>query len=102
MILPMNSGAEAVETAIKVARRWGYAVKGVPENRDIIVMEGNFHGRTTTIVSFSNDPAATQGYGPYTRASRWSSTATPTRSRRPSPTTPWPCCSSRSRARPAS
>ena len=67
MILPMNSGAEAVETAIKVSRRWGYSVKGVPENRaHIVVMEGNFHGRTTTIVSFSNDPDATQGYAPYT------------------------------------
>ncbi len=67
MILPMNSGAEAVETAIKVSRRWGYQVKGVPEQQaHIVVMEGNFHGRTTTIVSFSNDPDATQGYAPYT------------------------------------
>src|SRR3954453_10817501 len=66
-ILPMNSGAEVVETAIKVSRKWGYQVKGVPENRaTIIVMEGNFHGRTTTIVSFSNDPDATVGYAPYT------------------------------------
>jgi ornithine--oxo-acid transaminase len=66
-ILPMNSGAEAVETAIKVSRRWGYQVKGVPESRaHIVVMEGNFHGRTTTIVSFSNDPDATWGYAPYT------------------------------------
>jgi len=67
MILPMNSGAEAVETAIKVARRWGYHVKGVPEERaSIIVMDGNFHGRTTTIVSFSTDAVARTGYGPYT------------------------------------
>jgi ornithine--oxo-acid transaminase len=67
MILPMNSGAEAVETAIKVARKWGYLVKGVPENRaTIVAMEGNFHGRTTTIVSFSNDPVATAHYAPYT------------------------------------
>ncbi|WP_121254303.1 ornithine--oxo-acid transaminase [Nocardioides ferulae] len=67
MILPMNSGAEAVETAIKVARRWGYLVKGVPEHRaTIVAMEGNFHGRTTTIVSFSTDPVATAHYSPYT------------------------------------
>ncbi|HSF03093.1 MAG TPA: aminotransferase class III-fold pyridoxal phosphate-dependent enzyme, partial [Solirubrobacterales bacterium] len=57
MMLPMNSGAEAVETAIKVSRRWGYQVKGVPEDQaEIVVMTGNFHGRTTTIVSFSDDP----------------------------------------------
>ena len=67
MILPMNSGAEAVETAIKVSRKWGYQVKGVPENRaTIVAMEGNFHGRTTTIVSFSTDPDATHDYAPYT------------------------------------
>jgi len=67
MILPMNSGAEAVETAIKVARKWGYQVKGVPENQaTIVAMEGNFHGRTTTIVSFSTDAEATAGYAPYT------------------------------------
>ena len=67
MILPMNSGAEAVETALKVARRWGHQVKGIDENRgDIIVMDGNFHGRTTTIVSFSTDEEARAGYGPYT------------------------------------
>jgi ornithine--oxo-acid transaminase len=67
LILPMNSGAEAVETAIKVSRRWGYEVKGVEEAQaSIIVMEGNFHGRTTTIVSFSNDSDATTGYAPYT------------------------------------
>jgi len=67
MILPMNSGAEAVETAIKVSRKWGYQVKGVPENHaTIVAMEGNFHGRTTTIVSFSTDPDATHDYAPYT------------------------------------
>lgn len=67
MILPMNSGAEAVETAIKVARRWGYETKGVAEgNATIIVMDGNFHGRTTTIISFSDDAVARNHYGPYT------------------------------------
>ncbi|GAA1768595.1 ornithine--oxo-acid transaminase [Nostocoides vanveenii] len=66
-VLPMNSGAEAVETALKVARKWGYRVKGVPEGQaTIIVMEGNFHGRTTTIVSFSDDKVAHDDYGPYT------------------------------------
>ncbi|MGW0193200.1 ornithine--oxo-acid transaminase [Nonomuraea sp. NPDC003201] len=67
LILPMNTGAEAVETAIKVARKWGYEVKGVePDQANIIVMEGNFHGRTTTIVSFSTDPEAHDNFGPYT------------------------------------
>jgi ornithine--oxo-acid transaminase len=67
MVLPMNTGAEAVETAIKTARKWGYEVKGVPAGRAVIVaFEGNFHGRTTTIVSFSTDPDARGGYGPYT------------------------------------
>lgn len=67
MVLPMNTGAEAVETAIKVARKWGYEVKGVPADRaEIVVMGGNFHGRTTTIVSFSDDPDARDGFGPYT------------------------------------
>jgi ornithine--oxo-acid transaminase len=66
-VLPMNSGAEAVETAIKVSRRWGYEVKGVPQdNASIVVMEGNFHGRTTTIVSFSSDDDARRHYAPYT------------------------------------
>ncbi|MGB3186778.1 MAG: ornithine--oxo-acid transaminase [Ornithinimicrobium sp.] len=66
-ILPMNTGAEAVETALKIARKWGYTVKGVtPGAAKIIVMEGNFHGRTTTIVSFSDDPEAHDHYGPYT------------------------------------
>ena len=67
MVLPMNTGAEAVESAIKVARAWGYRVKGVPADRaEIIVMDGNFHGRTTTIISFSNDPDARADFGPYT------------------------------------
>jgi len=67
VVLPMNTGAEAVETAIKVARKWGYRVKGVPANQAvIIVFGGNFHGRTTTIISFSTDPAARGDFGPYT------------------------------------
>jgi ornithine--oxo-acid transaminase len=67
MMLPMNTGAEAVETAIKLARAWGYLVKGVPDGRaKIIVADGNFHGRTTTIISFSDDPLAHDHYGPYT------------------------------------
>lgn len=65
--LPMNTGAEAVETAVKLARKWGYRVKGVPEGRAVIVvMEGNFHGRTTTIVSFSDDKVAREEFGPFT------------------------------------
>ena len=67
MVLPMNTGAEAVETAIKTARKWGYEVKGVPPGQAVIVaFEGNFHGRTTTIVSFSTDEQARGSYGPYT------------------------------------
>ena len=67
VVLPMNTGAEAVETAIKVSRKWGYEVKGVvPDQANIIVAEGNFHGRTTTIVSFSTDPVAREGFGPFT------------------------------------
>ncbi len=67
MVLPMNTGAEAVESAIKVARAWGYRVKGVPDGRArIIVADGNFHGRTTTIVGFSTDPDARNGFGPFT------------------------------------
>lgn len=66
-VLPMNSGAEAVETAVKLARKWSYEVKGIAENAaKIIVCENNFHGRTTTIVSFSNDPDANKNYGPFT------------------------------------
>jgi ornithine--oxo-acid transaminase len=67
MILPMNTGAEAVETAVKTMRKWGYKVKGIePGKAEIIVFEENFHGRTTTIVSFSTDPIAHDDYGPYT------------------------------------
>jgi ornithine--oxo-acid transaminase len=67
LVLPMNTGAEAVETAIKVSRKWGYEVKDVPADQaKIIVMSGNFHGRTTTIVGFSDDPDAREGFGPFT------------------------------------
>jgi ornithine--oxo-acid transaminase len=63
----MNTGAEAVETAIKIARKWGYEVKGIPNNQgQIIVCENNFHGRTTTIISFSNDENARKNFGPFT------------------------------------
>ena len=66
LVLPMNTGAEAVETAIKVSRKWGYDVKGVAANQaEIIVASGNFHGRTTTIVGFSDDPDARDGFGPF-------------------------------------
>jgi len=66
-ILPMNTGAEADETAIKLCRKWGYDVKGIPANQArIVVCEGNFHGRTTTIISMSTDPDARGGFGPYT------------------------------------
>ena len=67
-LLPMNTGAEAVETALKICRRWAYEVKGIPENEaQIIVCTNNFHGRTTTIISFSNDPVAREHFGPYTQ-----------------------------------
>jgi len=67
VVLPMNTGAEAVETAIKVARKWGYTVKGVPRDQAVIIaFDGNFHGRTTTIVSFSAGPDARDDFGPYT------------------------------------
>tara|TARA_R110000796_G_scaffold252631_1_gene389133 strand:+ start:8706 stop:9950 length:1245 start_codon:yes stop_codon:yes gene_type:complete len=66
-LLPMNTGAEAVETALKVCRKWAYEKKEIPENQaEIIVCENNFHGRTTTIISFSNDPVARKNFGPYT------------------------------------
>jgi ornithine--oxo-acid transaminase len=65
-VLPMNTGVEAVETAIKAARRWGYRVKGVPKDRaEIIVADGNFHGRTTTVISFSSEPDYRDGFGPF-------------------------------------
>ena len=67
MVLPMNTGVEAVESSLKLARKWGYEVKGVPEDRaNIIVMEGNFHGRTISVISFSSDSDATDSYGPFT------------------------------------
>jgi len=67
LVLPMNTGAEAVESAIKVSRMWGYRVKGVPDGQaTIVVADGNFHGRTTTIISFSTDPQARDDFGPYT------------------------------------
>jgi len=67
MVLPMNTGAEAVESALKLARKWGYEVKGVPDQRaSVVVAAGNFHGRTISIVSFSDDPLAHDHYGPYT------------------------------------
>jgi len=66
-LLPMNTGAEAVETALKLCRKWAYEKKGIPENKaKIVVCENNFHGRTTTIISFSNDPVARKNFGPYT------------------------------------
>jgi ornithine--oxo-acid transaminase len=65
----MNTGAEAVETALKICRKWGYEVKGIPENQaQIIVCENNFHGRTTTIISFSNDENARKNFGPLQKA----------------------------------
>lgn len=67
-VLPMNTGAEAVETALKICRKWAYEVKGIEEQQaEIIVCENNFHGRTTTIISFSNDPVARKNFGPYTK-----------------------------------
>jgi ornithine--oxo-acid transaminase len=67
MVLPMNSGAEAVESAIKIARLWAHRVKGVPDGTaEIVAAGGNFHGRTTTIVSFSTDEVARAGFGPFT------------------------------------
>lgn len=67
-LLPMNTGAEAVETALKICRKWAYEVKGIDENEaEIIVCKNNFHGRTTTIISFSNDPVARKNFGPFTK-----------------------------------
>ena len=66
-LLPMNTGAEGVETAIKISRKWGHTIKGVPENQaQIIVCENNFHGRTTTVISFSSDPGSKDYFGPHT------------------------------------
>ena len=73
----MNTGAEAVETGIKVARKWGYRVKGVPRRQaNIVVADGNFHGRTISIVSFSTDPVARDDFGPFTPGSSRCRTAT--------------------------
>jgi ornithine--oxo-acid transaminase len=67
MVLPMNTGAEAVETSIKAARRWGYTIKGIPADRaEIIVCRNNFHGRTTTVTGFSSEPSYKAGFGPFT------------------------------------
>ena len=103
MALPMNTGAEAVETAIKTARKWGYEVKGVASDRaKMVVAGGNFHGRTITIISFSTDERSQHATsGRSRRASRSSRTGTRTRSRRRSTRTRSPSWSSRSRARPA-
>src|SRR5687768_686866 len=65
-VLPMNSGVEAVESAIKLARRWGYVIKGIPDQQaKLIVCNGNFHGRTSTVISFSTDPSSFTNFGPY-------------------------------------
>jgi ornithine--oxo-acid transaminase len=67
-VLPMNTGAEAVETALKICRKWAYEVKGISENHaEIVVCENNFHGRTTTIISFTSDPVANRNFGPFTK-----------------------------------
>jgi ornithine--oxo-acid transaminase len=67
MVLPMNSGAEAVETAVKAARKWAYQIKGVPQDQaEIIACTNNFHGRTVTIISFSTEPLYRNDYGPFT------------------------------------
>ena len=66
MVLPMNTGAEAVETAIKLARKWGYEKKGIPEGKaKVLSVEGNFHGRTIGIISMSTDPESRTGFGPF-------------------------------------
>ena len=100
----MNSGAEAVETAIKAMRKWGYDVKGIPYRKaEIIVAEGNFHGRTTTIVGFSTDPDSTSRFGPFTPGFRIVAVRRPRRRRgRDHARRPAPSSSSRSRARAAS
>ena len=101
--VPMNTGAEAVETAIKAARRWGYRVKGVPRDQaTIIVANGNFHGRTTTIVGFSSESAYRDGFGPFTPGFRAVPLVTSPRSSAPSAPKPSRFWSNRFRARPAS
>ena len=98
----MNTGAEAVETAIKVGRRWGYEVKGVPDGQaPIIVCDGNFHGRTTTIVGFSSDPAAAAASGRSRPASTGALRRPRCRRAGDRRDRPWPCWSSPCRARPA-
>ena len=102
-VLPMNSGAEAVESALKLARKWGYAVKGVPEGQaEIIVCANNFHGRTITIVGFSSDPGSREGFGPFAAGFKMHSVR---RCRGAGSgdhaATPSPSWSNRSRARPA-
>ncbi|MFD2122471.1 aminotransferase class III-fold pyridoxal phosphate-dependent enzyme, partial [Streptomyces cirratus] len=88
MVLPMNTGAEAVETAVKTARKWGYEVKGVPDGHaKIVVAADNFHGRTTTIVSFSTDHEARDHFGPYTPGFEIVRTGTSPRSPTPGPRT---------------
>ena len=102
MVLPMNSGAEAVESAIKVARKWAYQVKGVPENRaQIITAGGNFHGRTTDHRLVLRRPGRARRLRPVHARLRVGEVRRPGRDRATrSPRTPPPCCSSRSRARP--
>ena len=103
MVLPMNTGAEAVETALKTARLWGARVKGVENGKqEIITCENNFHGRTISIISFSTDPWPRTATVPTPRASRPSPTATPRPCATPLLPTPWPSWRSPSRARPAS
>ena len=103
MVLPMNTGAEAVETAIKAARKWGYTIKGVPHDKaEIVVCAGNFHGRTTTIVSFSSEPQYKADFGPFLRALSPFPSATPPPWPTPSPPTRWPFWSNPFRARVAS
>ena len=101
--LPMNTGAEAVETAIKAARRWAYRVKGVRRNRaEIIVAQGNFHGRTTSIVGFSSEASYREGFGPFApgfRSVPFGDLAAIERAITPDTELSW---SSRSRAKPAS
>ena len=101
-VLLMNTGAEAVETAIKTARKWGYKVKGVaPDRAKIIVCTNNFHGRTVTLVSFSTDPLAHDHYGPYTPGFEVIGFGDAGALRKRSTRTPSPSWSSPSRARPA-
>ena len=89
-MLPMNTGAEAVESGIKVARKWGHDVRGI-ENPTVVVAGGNFHGRTISIISFSDDPDARAGFGPYTPASGRFRTVMWPPWRRPATRAPWRC-----------